>query len=102
MSARSRPSGGHQLPRFLPASHRYAQDGQLSDSSCEAEVDKAMKNAAVKNTNNLITKREGDLVETQNDLKNTQVELDAALASLARMACTHMKSKLCHPKGRIP
>jgi hypothetical protein len=46
----------------------------------EAEVDKAMKNAAVKNTNNLITKREGDLVETQNDLKNTQVELDAALA----------------------
>ena len=68
----------------------------------EAEVDKAMKNAAVKNTNNLITKREGDLVETQNDLKNTQVELDAALASLARMACTHMKSKLCHPKGRIP
>ena len=68
----------------------------------EAEVDKAMKNAALKNTNNLITKREGDLVETQNDLKNTQVELDAALASLARMACTHMKSKLCHSKARIP
>merc|ERR1719326_750444 len=46
----------------------------------EAEVDKAMKSAALRNTQNLITKREGDLGEAQNDLKNTQVELDAALA----------------------
>merc|ERR1719240_953945 len=46
----------------------------------EAEVDKAMKGAALRNTENLITKREGDLVETQTDLKNTQEELDAALA----------------------
>jgi hypothetical protein len=46
----------------------------------DAEVDKAMKSASVRNTQNLITKRESDLVETTNDLKNTQVELDAALA----------------------
>jgi hypothetical protein len=46
----------------------------------EAEVDKTMKSAATRNTQNLITKREGDLVEAQNDLKNTQEELDAALA----------------------
>merc|ERR1719387_2748754 len=46
----------------------------------ESEVDKAMKSAALRNTKNLITKRDGDLVETQKDLKNTQEELDAALA----------------------
>jgi chromosome segregation ATPase len=46
----------------------------------ESEVDKAMKSAALRNTQTLITKREGDLVETQKDLKNTQEELDAALA----------------------
>jgi hypothetical protein len=46
----------------------------------EAEVDKAMKSAALRNTQNLITKREGDLLEAQKDLKNTQEELDAALA----------------------
>jgi prefoldin subunit 5 len=46
----------------------------------EAEVDKAMKGAALRNTKTLITKRESDLVETQTDLKNTQEELDAALA----------------------
>jgi hypothetical protein len=46
----------------------------------EAEVDKAMKSAALRNTQNLITKRESDLNEAQNDLKNTQAELDAALA----------------------
>merc|ERR1719247_3742359 len=46
----------------------------------ESEVDKAMKSASLRNTKTLITKRESDLVETQTDLKNTQEELDAALA----------------------